>query len=190
MKTILHHRIFVIAWSAFALFLMSCERQAPVRDALEKEASLQLYSHEGLEIAYPAGWSLLHDEAGIVADRTVAFETPNVSRITVYLYKSKPRSFSDLANNLVQQLSLDTSEDVKHFQREVTEIAGYKGVRLNWINFGLSEIQNEVTILQLRHEPYPVFVQFQMFDSDIASQSANLSLFLNGISFDPQGVKL
>lgn len=200
----MNNKIMIKKHSARCVFVMfilvaitcvaSCSKQAPAKAEAVNQAysvAVENYKNKGLEIIYPADWSLLHDEAGIIADRTVAFETPEASRITVYFYKSQARTYSDLADNLEQQLRLRSSNDVNGFKREPVELGNYKGIRLGWINFGLSETKNEATILQLRSAPYPVFVQFHLFDDDIEYQTnTNLVPFLHGISFDPQGVNL
>ncbi|WP_245792323.1 hypothetical protein [Teredinibacter waterburyi] len=174
--------------------LTSCEERVPEKVQVPLHAysvAVERYNNKGLEIIYPAEWSVLHDEAGVIADRTVAFETKDASRITLFFYKSQERTYPDLANNLEQQLRLRSSKDVKKFQREVVGVAGYKGIKLTWTKLGLGETKNEATILQLQAKPYPVFVQFHLFDADIEYQATtNLVPFLHGISFDPQGVNL
>ncbi|WP_339085616.1 hypothetical protein WKI13_10465 [Teredinibacter turnerae] len=140
------------------------------------------YKNKGLEITHPADWVLLHDEPGIIADRTVAFETPDASRITVFFYKSETRTYSDLANELEKQLRLRNSKDVKDFTRETLELGNYKGLKLSWVSLGLAETTNEASFLQLRAEPYPVLVQFHLLDDDIETQKNNLVPFLQGIS--------
>jgi len=173
--------------------LISCEKKAPAKaEAVDQVYSVAVdtYKNKGLEITHPADWSLLHDKAGIIADRTVAFETAHTSRITVHLYKSQARTYSDLANSLEQQLRLRDSKDVKDFQRQPVEIDDNKGVRLSWTKFDLSEIKNEVTILQLQAAPYTVLVKFHLFDDDILNQSGNLVPFLQALSFESQSQKL
>ncbi|WP_019606229.1 hypothetical protein [Teredinibacter turnerae] len=193
-RKLLPRCVFIVVCLATITCVISCTKQAPAKsEAVNQTYSVAVenYKNKGLEIIYPADWSLLHDEAGIIADRTVAFETKEASRITVFIYKSQARTYSDLADNLEQQLRLRSSNDVKGFKREPVELGNYKGIRLGWINFGLSETKNEATILQLRAAPYPVFVQFHLFDDDIEYQTnTNLVPFLHGMSFDPQGVNL
>jgi len=191
-------KIKTARWPCIAVYfavitcLIACEKQVPAKvEPVDQTYSVAVekYENKGLEITHPADWSLLHDEPGIIADRTVAFETPEASRISVFFYKSQARTYSDLADNLEQQLRLRSSEDVKNFQRDAIKIAGYRGVRLSWTKFGLSETKNEATILQIREAPYPVYVQFQLFDADMEYQTnTNLVPFLHGISFDPHGV--
>jgi hypothetical protein len=191
---IIRYWAFVAVCLAAFTCLSSCTKQAPANVEAANQAysvSVGSYKNKGLEIIHPTDWSLLHDEPGIIVDRTVAFETKEASRITVFFYKSRARTYSDLADNLEQQLRLRSSNDVKDFRRDAIVIAGYKGIKLSWTNFSLSETKNEATILQLRAKPYPVFVQFHLFDEDIEYQTnTNLVPFLHGISFDPQGVNL
>ncbi len=104
---------------------------------------------------------------------------------------SQVRTYSDLADNLEQQLRLRSSNDVKEFRRDAIEVSDYKGIRLSWTNFGLSETKNEAIILQIQAKTYPIFVQFHLFDNDIVHQTnTNLVPFLHGITFDPRGVNL
>jgi len=174
-------------------FLTSCGRQVTSKAENKNQAysvAVVTYENKGLKIPLPTDWSLLHDESGIIADRTVTFETPEASRITLYFYKSKTRTYSDLANDLEQQLSLRNNKAVKHFEREAVEFGDYRGLKIGWISIGLTETENEATILQLQADPYPVIVQFHLFDDDIQTQKTNIFPFLHGISFDPQGVIL
>lgn len=161
----------------FFTCLTSCGKQTSTQADGGPEVysvSVDTYKNKGLELAYPDDWTLLHDEPGIIADRTVAFETPETSRITVFFYKSEHRTQADLANELEKQLRLPNYKDVKSFKREAIELGDYKGLRLSWISIGLSETKNEATILRLQAEPHPVLVQFHLFDNDIETQKITL----------------
>ena len=185
------HRLLTAACVITLMSLSSCGKQtSPKVEGVAQAypAAVGNYKSEGLELIHPVDWSLLHDEPGVIADRTVAFETMETSRISVFFYKSESRTFSDLANDLEMQLRLRNSKDVKRFKRETVELGNYKGLRLSWTSFGLVETENEATVLQLQTEPYPVLVQFHLFDDDIESQKSNLVPFLKGISFNSQGV--
>ncbi|WP_228378136.1 hypothetical protein [Teredinibacter turnerae] len=187
----MNYRLFFAVCLLFFTCLMSCGKQtSPKVDGGPEiySVSVDTYTNKGLEVAHPADWALLHDEPGIIADRTVAFETPEASRITVFFYKSERRTYSDLANELEKQLRLPNGKDVKSFKRETIELGDYKGLRLSWISTGLSETKNEATILRLQAKPYPVLVQFHLFDEDIETQKNNLVPFMQGMSFNSQGV--
>ncbi|MDZ7925076.1 MAG: hypothetical protein U5M23_13730 [Marinagarivorans sp.] len=149
---------------------------------------VKTYEKNALKIVHPSAWVLLHDEAGIIADRTVAFETPGISRVTLYFYKKSPKTEADLADNLVQQLDLEAGKNIQTFQRENVDFEGFKGLKLSWLSVGLSETRNEVIILQIRREPFPVYVQFHLFDDEINSQRSQIGSFIRGITFDPQGI--
>ena len=172
----------------FTLFisglLVSCEKDIePAETGLTvKKAdfigAVEKYANGGVEIVYPVDWTLLHDAAGITADRDIAFETPEVSRITVYFSKTSPMTYYELADRLERQLNLVVSSEVDNYKRKAISLAEFKGLELKWQSTQLNKISNEVIILQIKEKPFPVNVQFQLFDEDIQIQKSQIILIL------------
>lgn len=185
-------KIVLLCIPAFSV-LVSCEKQRLSKPAAARQAKsveVTTYDHKGLKIVHPVDWIFMNDQSGVIADRLVSFETEEVSRITVYFYKNYPRSFSEQVDALARELRLDSSEHVKGYHRSAIKIGGYEGFKLAWTSSLLVETTTEITILQIRSEPFPVFVHFHLFDEDIELQNTKIIPFFEGISFDPQGIEL
>lgn len=168
-----------------SLVLISCDRHASNESSKGAEQvgdDLKIYGNQGFKVVHPAGWSLLHDEPGIIADRTIAFETPEASRVSVYIYESSPRTYSDLADDLAHQLNLESDDNIHDYQRKPIALGGFEGIRMSWKSVGLSVTLNEVTILELRESPFPVFLQFRFFDGEIESRKSDILTFMQGIT--------
>ena len=144
-----------------------------------------VYEKDGLSITHPKAWSLLHDEAGIFADRTVALETPNTSRVSLYLYQNIPKTVEDLATNVEKQLKLLSSPQIKNYQRNTVQIAGFNGLQLSWTSYNLSETRNQLTLLNITQSPTRTLLQFHLFDDDIEQLQPKIEPFINGIKFNP-----
>lgn len=196
-----NHVLSFLVWGLLVFSITACEKQGS--DVQNSTSNFKRYNHEGLEVVYPEGWLFESDGQDLVlakdsvaliapgADRRVVFETSDMSPIFIYFYKNRPQNYLDSANSFVSQNGLETNEEVSEFQRKKVNINGYEGLKLNWTEGGIGgEIKAELTILQFRTNPYPVLVEFYFFDSDINDQNANIIPFLEGISFDQQGVKL
>ncbi len=182
-----HLRLIIMLGLLACFFVTGCgESEANPTPTQQTTANgTVVYEKNGLRITHPKDWSLLHDEAGIFADRTVALETPNTSRVSLYLYQSTPKTVKDLAANVEKQLKLLSSPQVENYQRKAVQIAGFDGLQLSWASHNLSETRNQLTILDITQGPTEILLQYHLFDDDIEQLQSVLEPFINGITFNP-----
>ena len=194
------------------LLIVACDKQdSDTQNSAPAESSTanfnKTYERKGLTVKYPEDWVLEGDDQEILlrsgagglfgtgADRRILFGTPEVSSIYILFYKTKPLTLLDSSKSLVNELSLENSEYIKDLKREKVNIGNYEGLKLSWLTKGIISLtgefwKEELTIIKLRDEPYPVHVQFYLFDNDIINQNSFIVPFLEGISFDPQAIEL
>ena len=182
-------RLTIMLGLLVCFFVTGCGKNETSSSPTQQAAAdgTVVYEKDGLSIVHPKAWSLLHDEAGIFADRTVALETPNTSRISLYLYQNTPKTVEDLAANVEQQLQLLSSPQVENYQRKTVQIAGLNGLQLSWKSHNLSETRNQLTILNITQSLTQALLQFHLFDDDIEQLQLALEPFIYGITFNPQG---
>ncbi|HEY7774037.1 MAG TPA: hypothetical protein VIC26_12710 [Marinagarivorans sp.] len=176
-------RLIVMLWLFVCYIAAGCSKNETHTEqtAADDKAA---YEKDGLSITHPKEWSLLHDEAGIFAERTVALETPGDSRISLYLYQNSPKTIEDLAANVEKQLKLLSSPQVENYQQKNIQIAGFNGLQLSWTSNNLGETRNQLTILNITQSPTQALLQFHLFDDEIEQLQLALESFINGITFN------
>jgi len=112
------------------------------------------------------------------------------SRVSIQFFKSYPQSLKDRENKFIKAMNLKDSKEVKNYRREDITIGGYKGVKLIWTSLKIVEELEEIVVLELQQKPLPVFVQFQLYDTDVKTQDANIAPFIESISIDAQKLEL
>ena len=194
------------------LLIVACDKQdSDTQNSASVKSSTanfnKTYERRGLTVKYPEDWLLVTDDQEISlgsgteglfeadADRRILFDTPEASSIYILFYKTKPLTLLDSSKSLVNELSLENSEYIKDLKREKVNIGNYEGLKLSWLTKGIISLtgefwKEELTIIKLRDEPYPVHVQFYLGDTDISNLNSAIIPFLEGISFDLQAIEL
>ena len=192
------------------LLIVACDKQdSDTQNSAPAENSTinfnKTYERKGLTVKYPDDWVLEGDGqeislgggAGglfeIGADRRILFDTPEFSSIYIFFYKTKPLTLLDSSKSIVNELRLENNEEIKDLKREKIKIGHYESLRLSWLTREfLRDVyyKQELTIIKLRDEPYPVHVEFLLNGTDINNLKSAIIPFLEGISFDPQAIEL
>ena len=198
-----HHLLRPFTLSLLIFLVSACEDQNA--NVKHPTFSQKQYNHKGLKLVYPENWSLNEDRPGEIANRRVEVSMSNFSVITTLLFcKTNAFTSSEYADLFVNETTnnyykKDEVRDIAgSIQRKKITLSGYEGFKLSWVDTGKglkhkeaqADINVEVITLQLRSEPYPVFVQFEFFDDDIFNQQPHIIPFMKGVSFDPQEIEI
>lgn len=176
----------ILLLAAISLFfVVACSQEAPTehQTSIVSDQDFQPYSHEGLNLKHPPHWTLVYDESpSLYADRGVAFDASESSRIRILFYKDRPLSYSNIANQIAREFRLDSNEHVKNYRREPIKIGEFNGLRLTWQDTMIGTTAVEITILTIIDSPNPVFVEFQLHNEDITKESPHIAPFIKSIS--------
>jgi len=182
LQKLLPQRLALILISLLLVSACTQEASPEHKPQAVKAKDFKSYSHDGLNLKHPHYWTLVYDDSpSLYADRGVAFDTSEFSRVSVLFYEDRSLNFSNIANQYSRELRLDSREDIDNYKREPFEIAGFKGLRLTWENTIFETISVEVTILTIIDSPNPVFAVFHLLDDDIERESPHIIPFINSI---------
>ena len=186
MRSILHLLKLAIV-AGLLLFAAACTEAAstaPDTSAISKD--YQSYSKDGLSLLYPKHWSLHYDHTpGLYADRSVAFNISDASIVTISIYKNTSMPVSDIRNDYIRSLQLETSEYVKDFKNSQINIGNYSGEKLSWQDTMIVPFSVEIDILKIINSPSQVFAIFELAEEDIKNEVDNIVPVLNSIKLNP-----
>jgi hypothetical protein len=144
----------------------------------------QSYSKDGLSLQYPKHWSFLNDnEPAIFADREISFNPTEFSMVNVSIYK-QDNAYVTKASDYFEQTSkkIKSRKYVVDFQEIPIEIAGFKGLRLRWIDSKLTPFYIERSILVIKDSPTLVLASFYLTAEDIVNETIHIAPFIKSIS--------
>lgn len=167
------------------LMAVGCTQAAstePDSSAISKD--YQSYSKDGLHLKHPKHWALAYDDNdALYSDRAVAFNISEGNVVTVFIYDNTSISVSDIRNDYIRRLKLETSEYVKDLKNSQINIGNYSGEELRWTDTMLIPFTTEITIFQVTQIPSSVFVVFELLEKDIEKISPHILPVLNSITF-------
>lgn len=180
----IQYRLQMLFLVIISLMLVAgCKQESQAKPGSIISPQTKHYSNNGLSLNYPHHWVLAYDESpSLYADRDLAFNTSESSRVSVLIFQDRTITAAKIAEQFVREQRLNSSDYIKNLRKETVKIAGFGGLRLRWLDTMVISIPVEVTIIKIGDSPLPTYVVSQLFNEDIAKESAPFIPFIKSIS--------